>query len=154
MATVVLSLFSSFKSSPLFYGTGEGVTDGETECRDDEDVKCATFTHLLLYCLSLQERSEGVSGKQTGGYKDTGLPSLIHQPIGLDRIHQLPRIRRLPLSPFHLTLPLSIHPCLPTCSLTVSQFLLSFCCLFALFPFTALPLSFPFFLSVMRSGDG
>lgn len=32
-----------------------------------------------------------MSGKQTGGYKDTGLLSLIHQPIGLDRIHQLPR---------------------------------------------------------------
>lgn len=92
----------------FFFGAGEAVTDGETECRDDEDVKCATFTHLLLYCLSLQEWSEGVSGKQTGGYKDTGLPSLIHQPIGLDRIHQLPRMHRLPLSPFPLTLHLSL----------------------------------------------
>lgn len=50
------------------------------------------------------------------------------------------------LSPFHLTLPLSIHPCLPTCSLAVSHFWLSLCCLFAPLPFTVLP--FPSFLSV------
>ncbi|CAB1456861.1 unnamed protein product [Pleuronectes platessa] len=60
------------------------------------------------------ERREGVSGKQSGGYKDTGLPSLIHQPIGLDRIHQLPRIRRLPLTLlFPLSLYLSLNPPLP-----------------------------------------
>lgn len=125
-----LSFFSSFWPSVLFflffsfffYDAGEGVTDGETECRDDEDVKCATFTHLLLYCLSLQERSEGVSGKQTGGYKDTGLPSLIHQPIGLDRIHQLPRIHRLPLSLLSLSpyLSLSTLASPPVLSLSVN----------------------------------
>ena len=52
------------------------------------------------------------AGKQTGGYKDTGLPSLIHQPIGLDRIHQLPRIRRLP-RPTSLYPPFASPPVLP-----------------------------------------
>lgn len=140
---------------PFFYDTGEGVTDGETECRDDEDVKCATFTHSLLYCLSLQERSEGVNGKQTSGYKDTGLPSLIHQPIGLDRIHQLPRIHRLPLFIFSLALPLSIHP-LPPHLFSHCQSVFTLFCLSICPPPTPLPLlpSLLFFLSVMQTGDG
>lgn len=95
-----------------------------------------------------------MSGKQSGGYKDTGLPSLIHQPIGLDRIHQLPRIHRLILffllssyMAFSPPLSLYMHPCLPTCSLTVSQFSLSFCRLFA--PTSPLlPSLFPSFLPV------
>lgn len=139
-----------------FYGAAEGVTDGETECGDDEDVKCATFTHSLLYCLSLQEWREGGSGKQTAGYKDRGLRSLrslIQQPIGLDRIHQLPRMHGLPpsSSSFPPTLHLSILPYLPTCYFSVSQFSLPFSCPP---PHSLSSRSLPFILSLMWSGDG
>ena len=56
------------------FPTAEGVTDGETECRDDEHVKWATFTHLLLYCLSLQEWSEGARGKTNRWVQGHGPP--------------------------------------------------------------------------------
>lgn len=49
--------FSSF-TAPERHGT-----DGEAGRGDDENVKSETFTHLLLYCLSLQEWG----GEQTGG---------------------------------------------------------------------------------------
>lgn len=48
----------------------------------------------------------------------------------------------MPTSSLSLSLPLTIHPGLPTCSFTVSQFLLPFRCLFAPLPFTALCLCF------------
>lgn len=93
-----------------------------------------------------------MSGKQTGGYKDTGLPSLIHQPIGLDRIHQLPRIRRLPVSAFPLTLALYPPSPLHLCS-HCQSILLSFCCLFATAPLPSHLLSppFPSFLPVCNA---
>lgn len=52
---------------------------------DEEDVKCSTFTHLLLYCRSPRERGERKKTKKKQkangpGCKDAGLPSLVHQP--------------------------------------------------------------------------
>lgn len=80
---LVLSFFSIPFS--FFYCTGEGVADGESECEDDENVKSATFTHLFLYCLSLQEWEGGV-GKHWR-VKDRGLTSVVRQPAGLDGIY-------------------------------------------------------------------
>jgi len=96
---------------------------------------CNVYSFASLSSFAAGERERRREGereleKQTGGYEDTGLPSLVHQPIGLDGIHQLPRIRRLPLS-------LSLSPCLspstlaPTppvlCQSIVTLFLPSLC---------------------------
>lgn len=72
---------------------------------DEEDVKCSTFTHLLLYCRSPRERSEGAGQrKKTKNKKQTGpgartpasrasfTSQPASQPVGLDGIRQLLRM--------------------------------------------------------------
>lgn len=67
------------------------------ERRGEEDVKCSTFTHLLLYRRSLRERErerkKKKTKKQMGPWcKKSGLWSLVLRLVGLDGIRQLPRM--------------------------------------------------------------
>lgn len=91
---------------------------------DDENVKSATFTHLLLYCLSLQEWGVRAGWR----VKDAGLTSLVCQPGGLDGIHRLRRLLR------HDSLRSHPTASLRTCSHSCSQFLLFLYCQLVLPP--------------------
>lgn len=75
---LLLVLF--FTISFFFYCTGEGVTDGGAVRGDDENVKTATFTHLLLYCLAAVKGGDKKKKKKANWWVQGRGPPEPHSP--------------------------------------------------------------------------